>query len=555
MIHYPIKLSTTEPNNPIGVVKVRQDDKGTQKLVARITTNSQIQDLTGLEVAFNMRTTEGNVVIEKAVIKDAKLGIIEYVVSGYATQKAGRNTAYFTFFIGEDEQFSTKDFSYFVTNSVTSEGIRGCDYIWKFEDLLEFVTDLANQSQIQLNKLTSDVEVIQKQIDDMFALITSQGVLSADEVRKIMINFLNGEDIEVTIKSDFIGKVAGSIVENGNIFKRNSSIGLQLPSHNTWGENSQAHYDAIKKLDDTVATFSYSSEGAVAAGGTPWNILWALEQNFPSIFKNTTTIAEKVAIAKNKITYLNLNAYGKGSGPNGNKFYLNAFNVASGAWATPVSHALSAISKLTYSYHRPDILLSSEGLINVAMYTDSSNGTVASSVSIDYQNVELRVKFNVSEFVATKAQYEALKSSYTALKLVVDTHIADTVKHITATERITWNAKQDKLFESGLRYPSLGGGAASHATFRVNYEKVGRLVSFGGRALLPAITTTQVQIASVPLVYAPQTQKFYEIPVAGRQTDLFAKIVIDVDGIIYCYFCNSTSQYFVLDGINYLTKD
>lgn len=188
MIDYPVRLSTTEPNNPVGVLKIRQDDKGTQKIVARITTNSKPQDLTGLEVAFNMRTNDGNVVIEKAIIKDAKLGIIEYVVSGFATQKAGRNNAYFSFFIEDYEQFSTKDFSYFVTNSVTSEGIRGCDYIWRFEDLLEYVTNLANQAQVQLDKLINDVEGIQKKIDNMFALIASQGVMTADEVRQLILS-------------------------------------------------------------------------------------------------------------------------------------------------------------------------------------------------------------------------------------------------------------------------------------------------------------------------------------------------------------------------------
>ena len=542
MIKYPFELSTTQQNH-VGWLDVRQNDTGTQQFVATITTNDVTQDLTGLTAEFRTRQNDENVIIEKATITNEKNGVVEYVVSQYAMQQLGKNIGYFTFSKGDIEMFSTKDFCYYVNTSVTTFGLKGCDYIWRFEDLLEYVTDLANQSQVQLDKLINDVDDIQQQIDDMFALIASQGVLSADEVRQLLIKFMSGEDIEVTIKSDFNTppKVAGSIVENGNIFKRNSSIGLQLPSHNTWGENSQAHYDAIKKLNDTVATFSYSSEGAVAAGGTPWNILWALEQNFPSIFKNTTTIAEKVAIAKNKITYLNLNAYGKGSGPNGNKFYLNAFNVASGAWATPVSHTLGAIGKLTYSYHKPDILLSSEGLINVAMYTDSSNGTIASSVSIDYPNVELRVKFNIKDFVPTRQEF--------------DTHVADAVKHITATERTTWNGKQNKLYESGLRYPTMGGGATSNTTFRVNYEKVGRSVSFGGRALLPSVTATQIQIASVPLEFAPQQQNFFEVTVAGRQTDLFAKIVIDVDGIIYCYFCNSTSQYFVLDGINYLTKD
>lgn len=407
---------------------------------------------------------------------------------------------------------------------------------------------LRNEYAIAVAGLTVDSEVKIARLDMSNTIQTTlNDRLRIDFLNRMtiqeQINFLAGQDVEVTIKSDFNTppKIAGSNVENANAFKRNSSVGLQLPSHNTWGENSQAHYDAIKKLDDTVATFSYSSEGAVAAGGIPWNVLWFLEKNFPLIFKNATSTLEKVAIAKNKITNLNLNAYGKGSGPNGNKFYLNAFNVARAAWATPVSHALSTIGKLTYSYHRPDILLSSEGLINVAIYTDSSNGTVASSVSIDYPNIELTVKFNINEFAVSPSQLEAMRADLQTkldkLQTLVDT-------------------KQDKLYESGLRYPSLGGGAGSHTTFRVHYEKSGRLVSFGGRLLLPLVSAgAQVRIGSVPSQFAPQIQKFYEVAVAGRQTDLFANIVIDTDGQIYCYYCNTASQYFSLDLISYLTKE
>ncbi|WP_421000579.1 phage baseplate upper protein [Carnobacterium maltaromaticum] len=545
MIHYPVKLSTTEPNNPVGVLKVRQDDKGTQKIVARITTNSKPQDLIGLEVAFNMRTTEGNVVIEKAVIKDAKLGIIEYVVSGYATQKAGRNTAYFTFFIGEDEQFSTKDFSYFVTNSVTSEGIRGCDYIWRFDDLLEFVTYLANQSQIQLNKLTSDVEVIQKQIDDMFALIAAQGVLSADEVRKIMINFLNGEDIEVTIKSDFTGKVAGSIVENGNNLKWIHRTSLALPSAN-WSAATQVYINMINKLDGVAftATAVAGSGGLIPQVLTEFNALWILEKNFPSIFKNAITTSAKVAIAKSKITKFQYKVWAKASGPTGTLCTHSMFNPISSSWGASTTSTGNDITQRVIGSANASTpaYLNADGNYYFASYAEPSNDTLSSSVSIDYTSMDLTVKFNIKEFVPTRQEF--------------DSHVADTVKHITATERTTWNAKQDKLFESGLRYPSLGGGAASHATFRVHYEKSGRLVDFGGRLLLPLVSTgAQVRIGSVPPQFSPQLQKFYEVAVAGRQTDLFANIVIDTDGQIYCYYCNTASQYFSLDLINYLTKD
>lgn len=404
MIHYPIKLSTTEPNNPIGVVKVRQDDKGTQKLVARITTNSKIQDLTGLGVAFNMRTTSGNVVIEKAVVKDEKLGIIEYVVSGFATQQLGRNIAYFTFFIGEEEQFSTKDFSYFVTSSVTSEGISGCDYIWKFEDLLAYVTDLANQSQIQLNKLTSDVEVIQKQIDDMFALIASQGVLSANDVKKLMSNFQDGNDIEVTVKSDFTGKIAGSVLENGNIARRyvGASIPASPPTTNEY--STQAAYDAIKKLEGTLSTQSTNS-GVNAS--TPWhviqfNILWILEQNFPLIFKNARTVDEKVAIAKNKITSTNVNAYAKGTGPSGNKITAQVY--VANEWVGNSSNSTANIAQIGFNQVNPIIApryIHTDGFCHLVVFSEASNASIVSTASIDYANIELKVKFNIRDFNPT----------------------------------------------------------------------------------------------------------------------------------------------------------
>ncbi|MFS7413348.1 hypothetical protein AB6889_12150 [Carnobacterium maltaromaticum] len=130
--------------------------------------------------------------------------------------------------------------------------------------------------------------------------------------------------------------------------------------------------------------------------------------------------------------------------------------------------------------------------------------------------------------------------------------------HVDAVEGLEEELakKQNLIVSSGLRYPTMGGGASSHATFRVNYEKVGRLVSFGGRLLLPLVSTgAQVRIGSVPPQFSPQLQKFYEVAVAGRQTDLFANIVIDTDGQIYCYYCNTASQYFSLDLINYLTKE
>ncbi|WP_413509269.1 hypothetical protein [Carnobacterium maltaromaticum] len=415
----------------------------------------------------------------------------------------------------------------------------------KSDETAERQDNLEERWDAVVSETTDGAEIIESRVDaeGVRHLSLSARLLKdfTDRLTKAqLIRFLAGEDIEVTIKSDFNTppKIAGSIVENENIFKRNSSVGLQLPSHNTWGENSQAHYDAIKKLDDTVATFSYSSEGAVAAGGIPWNILWILEKNFPLIFKNISTTIGKVAIAKNKITYLDINAHGKGLGPNGNKFYLNAFNTTSGAWATPVNHASSAISKLTYSYHKADILLSNEGIINVAIYADATNGTTASSVSIDYANIELRVKFNISEFAVSPSKLETmrvdLQNKLDSLQTLVDT-------------------KQDKIVDSGTLYPTLGGGATSHPTIQVRYRKIGKEVKFNGRAKLPQ-TTLETQIGSMPLLFAPTSELFLALRVVGAQTDLSANILIKTNGTIWIYSSNNNAQYFSFDNISYFTE-
>lgn len=553
MIDYPVRLSTTEPNNPVGVLKIRQDDKGTQKIVARITTNSIPQDLTGLEVAFNMRTSEGNVVIEKAEVKDAKLGIIEYVVSGFATQKAGRNNAYFSFFIEDYEQFSTKDFSYFVTNSVTSEGIRGCDYIWRFEDLLEFVTDLANQSQIKLNKLTSDVEIMQKQINEMFALIASQGVLTADEVRKMMVNFASGEDIEVTLNSDFTGKISNSMLENKNDFRYglSTATSVQLPTA-VWGAGEQVHIDGIKKLDGVSANLSRIGAGVIGQWLTKYDALWILEQHFPFIFKNATTTAEKVTIAKSKITKFQYNVWAKASGPTNTLCSHSLYNPSSNSWGASTTSSGTSITQriITSNNASTPAYLTNDGFYYFVTYAEASNGTIASSVSTDYTNMSLTLKFNISDFVATKAQHEALKSSYTALKLVVDDHVADIVKHVTAAERIKWNGKQDVPVDSGW-ITAVTAGVTPDGAKPLQYRRIGNKMYFRGGGTFPTAAGTTFLV--IPIAYAPAGQPAYHDTIV-RDSDSTRKCIIQVqsDGACRIVTNSYSGNPVFLDGFEYL---
>lgn len=490
MIRYPFELSTTQQNH-VGWLDVRQNDTGTQQFVANITTNDVTQDLTGLTAEFRTRQNDENVIIEKATITNGKNGVVEYVVSQYAMQQLGKNIGYFTFSKGDVEMFSTKDFCYYVNTSVTTFGLKGCDYIWRFEDLLEYVTGLANQSQVQLDKLINDVSDIQQQIDDMFALIASQGVLSADEVRQLLINFMSGQDIEVTVTSDFNTppKISNSVLENKNDFRYglSTATSVQLPTA-TWGAGEQVHIDGIKKLDGVSANLSRIGAGVIGQWLTKYDALWILEQNFPQIFKNATTTAAKVAIAKSKITKFQHKVWSKASGPTNTLCSHSLYNPSSNTWGASTTSSGASITQrnITSNNASTPAYLTNDGLYYFVTFAEASNGTIASSVLTDYTCIDLTVKFNISDFVATKAQYDTLKT-------VVDTHVADTVKHITATERTNWNAKQPAIGDTGWVKLAFTGGVSSSDCY---IRRIGDVVYFKGWLISPAESYDVITLAA-----------------------------------------------------------
>lgn len=159
-IEYPITLSTTEPNNHVGVIKVRQSDEDTQTLIVQITENGQPKSFEGLKPFWCAKIGQSNGlgIIERPVdVYNQKNGTLEYTLYPEDWQHLGRQTAYFSFQKMVDEhnfveQFSTRDFNYEVIPSVFSRGIQeikrdGSTYIWKFEDLLRLMEEFFASGQ------------------------------------------------------------------------------------------------------------------------------------------------------------------------------------------------------------------------------------------------------------------------------------------------------------------------------------------------------------------------------------------------------------------------
>lgn len=142
MTEHFITLSTTEPNNNVGIVKLRHADVNSQAIVAQIVENGQPKNFEGLQPFFCLMAQEitGQGVSEESVVSfDAKNGTLNYIASDNALQMVGRNEAYFSFRkqVGEQwiEQFSTRTFHYIVEKSIYSQPFKDSNYWWTFKEL------------------------------------------------------------------------------------------------------------------------------------------------------------------------------------------------------------------------------------------------------------------------------------------------------------------------------------------------------------------------------------------------------------------------------------
>lgn len=165
-VKYHVNLQTKEPNNNIGILRIRQSDEETQVLEVEVLDGALPMSYEGLQVFFCARIgqTPGLGIVEQKLtnleMTDPKRGKLEYTFRAEDWQVLGRQTGYFSFRKMTDDhtyvqQFSTRDFVYEVTKSIYSDGIKevktdGSTYVWTFEDLLRLFKDFISQGENQM---------------------------------------------------------------------------------------------------------------------------------------------------------------------------------------------------------------------------------------------------------------------------------------------------------------------------------------------------------------------------------------------------------------------
>ncbi len=166
-------LSTTEPYNHLGLLKVRQGNKNSEVFEFKLVQNGIPYDLSGYRVFFCTHF-EPYISIEKnAEIIDAKKGLIRFTMDDDCMQKVGRQEGYFEIYKEDTFLDATQYFTYTVQTSIIKQLMDGESYIQRLEELLKKLQEAMDKSQEEVEKWLEEnrqkIDDLMNEMDQFFA--------------------------------------------------------------------------------------------------------------------------------------------------------------------------------------------------------------------------------------------------------------------------------------------------------------------------------------------------------------------------------------------------
>lgn len=162
MSDYSVTLSTTEPNNYVGLIKLRQGDVASQSIQATITANGQLFNFDYLAVFFNAVLPNGNVVRDKVTNVDYANSKLNYIVADSFLQEVAQVTAWFSFENGNKTIDSTKNFQYSVIAG-WKECIPQGNYIYELSEIQREIEEIISNKDF--TSLISKISSIEQKLD------------------------------------------------------------------------------------------------------------------------------------------------------------------------------------------------------------------------------------------------------------------------------------------------------------------------------------------------------------------------------------------------------
>ena len=225
MKKWNVTLSTTEPDNYVGIINVRQGNINSEVMEAQIVQNGLPLDLTDCTATFQAFLGGEHVVERSCKIIDYKKGIVQYTFDEYTMQSLHRQRANIAFYKGEEEIATTQDFTYFVIHAVSKTPGEIGSYWQTAEDLLNDMKDYLNAGKGDFEDWFDSVKDILESIDPGGKLLSEVLDLKKIVYRKVPSGFNvviehDSEyqpDVKVTYYKNSIGTEANGF-DSGPVF-------------------------------------------------------------------------------------------------------------------------------------------------------------------------------------------------------------------------------------------------------------------------------------------------------------------------------------------------
>lgn len=283
----------------------------------------------------------------------------------------------------------------------------------QYQNIYQMYNDLV----LKLDNLTKDTKTMQEMQAEILKSIEEHDVFTKQESSANVVDQVTGKKtVQTTITVGYKGKVAGSKIENphwaGAAFSPDSLLEPSIFQQ----EFVQTRYDNIASLDNVVAFVTATSNGARPTMCLKIDVLEESsrllgEQYFEDLGADTSK--KKIEILDLIVSDFNVGTYGRGKGLNDGVVRNFA---ASKIWFDNIRWSSGTAINDTNEYKRLSFTkdpkngvsryLNDEGIMQLIVYGDMSDGVTNTSVNADYADLKLTFDLSANEHIKLMmAQY------------------------------------------------------------------------------------------------------------------------------------------------------
>ncbi|USK61351.1 hypothetical protein [Peribacillus asahii] len=214
--------------------------------------------------------------------------------------------------------------------------------------------------------------------------------------------------------ANFEGKTAASTLENPHkALFINTQVTLSPPM--SFVTEPSTIYERLSKLDGST----YNQGTAAGASGLimqqlhSFDLVAEVERQVGRIPRST--LAEKVQWIKDNVAKITCNWHGFGSSVGGNKVSLYVWHTGLVEWKYPVTHTLSAVTKLALGATTISPYIDTNGFIYYLACAEPSDAATQSILQTDYVELEIELKPEAILHAPRVPLYEVTKEHYDAI--------------------------------------------------------------------------------------------------------------------------------------------